>query len=181
MERPRLFATTNANKLREFNEILGWDLEQHEIDLLEPQGLDVVSIVETKAADAYARIGKPVLVEDTGLELLAWNGLPGALIKWFMETVGREGFLKLLVSEKDRRAVARTAVGFADSTGPHVVVGERHGSIASRVRGEHGFGWDSIFIPDASDETYAEMGAVKKNLDSQRTRALRALKELVEG
>lgn len=181
MQLPSCIATTNADKHREFEEILGVPLERLDLDLLEPQELDVVAVVRAKAADAYARVGRPVLVEDTGLEVRAWNGLPGALIKWFIGSVGRDGFLRMLVLEKDRRALARTAIGFADASGVHVVVGECAGSIASRVRGENGFGWDPIFIPDAAEQSFAEMTAPQKNAVSHRRRALDALLRLAQG
>ena len=180
MQIPSRIATTSADKHREFEAILGVPLERLDLDLLEPQELDVAAVVRVKAADAYARVGYPVLVEDTGLEVLAWNGLPGALIKWFMETVGRDGLLRMLASERDRRAVARTAIGFADGTDVHVVVGVCSGSIASRVRGEGGFGWDPIFIPDVADQSFAEMSSEQENMVSHRRRALEALRRLVQ-
>jgi len=72
---PKFFATTNANKLREVNEILGEKLESIEIELVEPQALDVEEVVKEKAKDAFAKTGKPVLVEDTGVYVDAWQGL----------------------------------------------------------------------------------------------------------
>lgn len=111
---PDFFATKNENKLREVGEILGRNLEQISVELFEPQGVKVEDVVSEKAEDAFHKTGKFVLVEDTSLEFAAWNGLPGALIKWFLDTVGNEGILKMLASETNRKAIAKTAVGFFD-------------------------------------------------------------------
>lgn len=152
---PDFFATTNANKLKEVNEILGRDLQQINIDLFEPQGLDVVEIVKEKARDAFHKTGKSVLVEDTGLEFVAWKGMPGALIKWFIQSVGNEGILKMLQEETNRQAIAKTAVGFYDGNDCHVFVGEIQGTISNEIRGESGFGWDPIFIPENHSKSFA--------------------------
>jgi len=171
----KYFATGNKNKLREVNEILGMDLEQIDLELLEPQGIDVAEVVEEKARDAYEKCGKPVLVEDTGLEFIAWNGLPGALIKWFMDSVDNKGILKMMAGEAERGIKAKTAVGFYDGQKCHVFVGEVEGEIPAEVRGQSGFGWDPLFIPKGYDESFAEMGSAEKNQISMRKLALEKL------
>lgn len=173
---PEFFATKNENKLREVNEILGRSLEQISVELFEPQGVRVEEIVREKTEDAFHKTGKFVLVEDTSLEFVAWNGLPGALIKWFLETVGNDGILKMLSSETNRKAVAKTAVGFFDGTQAHVFVGEVSGTISETIRGTGGFGWDPIFIPDGHDKSFAEMTSIEKNVISMRKLALERMK-----
>ncbi|MEK7634605.1 MAG: RdgB/HAM1 family non-canonical purine NTP pyrophosphatase [Patescibacteria group bacterium] len=174
---PEFFATKNINKLREVNEILDRSLEQIAVDLYEPQGLDVAEVIREKTEDAFRKTGKFVLVEDTALEFRAWNGLPGALIKWFLETVGNEGLLKMLAGVENRRAVAKTAVGFFDGNKAHVFVGEIEGTIPETIRGSGGFGWDPIFIPDGFNKSFAEMTSEEKNAVSMRRRALERMKE----
>ncbi len=177
---PQFFATKNPNKLREVNEILGKKLQQIEVELFEPQGLNVAKVVEEKAIDAFHKIGKPVIVEDTGLEFSAWNGLPGALIKWFMEAVGNDGILKMFQGETNRQATAKTAIGFYDGTKCHVFLGEARGTIPTEIRGQSGFGWDPIFIPDGYKKSFAEMTAEEKNAISMRKLALLRLKEFFD-
>lgn len=177
---PNFFATTNVNKLKEVNEILGRDLQQIDVDLFEPQGLDVAEIVKSKARDAFHKTGKFVLVEDTGLEFAAWKGMPGALIKWFVQSVGNEGVLKMLQGETNRQAVAKTAVGYYDGIDCHVFVGEVHGTVPNEVRGEGGFGWDPIFIPENHSKSFAEMTGEEKNLISMRKLAVLRLKEFFD-
>lgn len=173
---PEFFATKNENKLREVNEILGYNLEQISVELFEPQGVKAEDVIREKAKDAFRKTGKFVLVEDTGLEFAAWNGLPGALIKWFLHTVGNEGILKMLVNETNRKAIAKTAVGFFDGAQTHIFVGEISGVISEAIRGANGFGWDPIFIPDGYNKSFAEMASAEKNAISMRKLALERMK-----
>lgn len=173
---PDFFATKNNNKLREVNEILGRNLKQISIDLLEPQGVDVEIVVRDKAQDAFHKTGKLVLVEDTSLEFVAWNGLPGALIKWFMDTVGNEGILRMLAGQTNRKAIAKTAIGFFDGNKTHTFLGEIEGTIPETIHGSGGFGWDPIFIPNGFDKGFAEMTSDEKNAVSMRHLALEHMK-----
>lgn len=177
---PQFLATKNPNKLREVNEILEKKLQQIEVELFEPQGLDVAKVVEEKAMDAFHKIGKSVIVEDTGLEFSAWNGLPGALIKWFMEAVGNDGILKMFQGETNRQATAKTAIGFYDGTKCHIFLGEAKGTIPTEIRGQSGFGWDPIFIPEGYKKSFAEMTAEEKNAISMRKLALLRLKKFFD-
>lgn len=173
---PGFFATTNLNKLREVNEILGYKLEQIAVELYEPQRVDVAEVILEKAKDAFHKTGRVVLVEDTALEFSAWNGLPGALAKSFLETVGNEGLLKMFSYVRDRSAVAKTAVGFFDGKKIHVFIGEMRGTIPEIIRGSGGFGWDPIFIPDGFNKSLAEMTSEAKNAISMRRCALEKMK-----
>lgn len=173
---PEFFATKNENKLREAGEILGRSLEQISVELFEPQGVKVEDVVREKAEDAFHKTGKFVLVEDTSLEFAAWNGLPGALIKWFLDTAGNEGILKMLSGETNRKAIAKTAIGFFDGAQARVFVGEISGTIPETIRGTGGFGWDPIFIPDGYEKSFAEMASAEKNAISMRKLALERMK-----
>jgi XTP/dITP diphosphohydrolase len=122
-----------------------------------------------------------VLVEDSGLVIGAWNGLPGAFTKWFLSSVGNEGILVMLSDAEDRSATAVCAVAVAGAGGNvNVFVGEVRGTVADQPRGERGFGWDPIFVPEGQDLTYAEMGEAK-NRDSHRARAFRRVRRWLEG
>lgn len=181
-----IFVTSNENKLREAREILGIELESAPLDLPEPQAVSVTDVATRKARAARAALNDPphpVFVEDSGLVFEAWNGLPGALTKWFLLSVGNEGLLNMLAAYEDRsaRAVCALAAAFPDGSA-QVFVGEVSGRIASSPRGDAGFGWDPIFIPETpGGETYAELGA-RKNEGSHRARAFRAARAtLLEG
>jgi XTP/dITP diphosphohydrolase len=178
-----VFVTTNEHKRREAQAILGVELEGAALgDLPEIQALDVAEVAAEKALRAYDALGAPehpVLVEDSGLVVEAWNGLPGALTKWFVASVGNEGILRMLAGG-DRSARAVCAVALADVDGEvRIFWGEVAGTLAPEPRGAGGFGWDPIFIPEGGGLTYAQMGAAK-NEDSHRTRALRAARGWLE-
>lgn len=177
-----VFVTTNENKRREAADILGVELEALDLDLPEIQALDVAEVAAAKARAAHEVLGRPVLVEDSGLVVEAWNGLPGALTRWFLGSVGNVGLLRMIGPGDERSARAVCAVAIADAGGSvRVFRGEVEGTLAREPRGGGGFGWDPIFVPGGGVLTYAEMGD-DKSADSHRTRALRAAREwLVEG
>jgi XTP/dITP diphosphohydrolase len=116
-------------------------------DLTEVQSFDVAHVAARKAADAFAQLGEPALVDDTGLSIHGWNGLPGALVAWFLDAVGRQGILDMAAGLTDRRATVVTALGYADATGVRVFQGTVDGCLATEPRGTSGFGYDAIFIP----------------------------------
>ena len=173
-------ATSNVNKVREIQAILNAPVEQVEIDLSEIQAIDVEEVIEHKAREAYLRLGRPVLVEDTGLSIHAWNGLPGALVRWFLKSIGPAGICRMLDSFPDRSATAKTCLGLFDGTQVQVFTGQINGSIATEPRGEHGFGWDAIFIPAGSEKTFAEMSAEDKGAISMRRKAVDLFKSYLD-
>ncbi len=171
------FVTGNPNKVREAEEILGLTLEPVQVDgLFEIQSPDLDEVVRHKAQQAYSALQCPVMVEDSGLVFHAWNGLPGALVKWFEETVGCQGMLKMVKDFNNRSATAICCFAVYDGETMQIARGEVKGTIADSIRGKNGFGWDVIFIPEGHDRTYAEMTAQEKNAISHRKRALDELK-----
>jgi len=174
------FVTGNPNKVREAGEILGVTLEQVSLpELHEIQTHDLAKIIQDKTLQAYKAVNGPVLVEDSGLVFSAWNGLPGALVKWFEATVGCGGLLKMLEPFDDREAFALCYVGYHDGKDIVTAKGMVKGRVADRLRGSNGFGWDTLFIPEGHDRTYAEMSAQEKNSISHRRKAFEALKEMI--
>ena len=171
------FVTSNQYKFKEFTEISGLDLARVNLDLEEIQAVDVGKVAEHKARQAFAIIKKPVIVADTGLYCEAWKGLPGALAKWFDQTIGYAKLCNLL--GEDRAARAQTVIGYYDQNGYRAFVGEVQGEIAKSPRGDYAFGWDVIFIPEGYEQTYGEMSASEKNGISHRRRALDELKRML--
>jgi len=170
------FITSSANKLAEVECILGRSLAQAAVPLEEIQAIDLEPVVSHKARHAYAHLGRPVLVEDTGLAFAAWNGLPGALIKWFLAALGPQGICKLLRDETNRAAAATTLFGYDDGGGCRVFAGTVSGVIPEAPRGTNGFGWDAILQPLGSERTFAEMTPEEKDHFSMRRLALEHLR-----
>ena len=174
------FVTGNPNKVLEARQILAIDIEQANLEgLLEVQTNDLSELVRHKLNQAYERLKCPLMVEDSGLMFSAWNGLPGALVKWFEKTVGCEGMIRMLEPFGNREAVAVCNVAVHDGARILIARGEIKGVVATELRGENGFGWDVIFIPEGHTRTFAEMSAVEKNAISHRRKAFEALKKML--
>lgn len=170
------FITSNTDKLREVERILGHALAQVSVPLEEIQAVDLVPVVSHKAKQAYAHLSRPVLVEDTGLAFAAWHGLPGALIKWFLATLGTEGICRLLQGETNRAATAITVFGYYEGTTVQIFSGVVAGLVTEVPRGSNGFGWDAIFQPVGSGRTFGEMSAEEKDHFSMRRLALEQIR-----
>ncbi|GAB3911215.1 RdgB/HAM1 family non-canonical purine NTP pyrophosphatase [Kibdelosporangium lantanae] len=169
--------TGNSGKAREYAGLLGVEVTRISLDLAEIQSLDVAEVVRQKAADAYAQVGRPVLVDDTGLAIRGWNGLPGALVRWFLQAVGPTGVLAMAAGLTDRRATATVALGYADAAGVQVFTGALDGVLTTAPRGSGGFGYDCVFQPDGSKLTLAEMSDEVKNGISHRRLAVDSMRK----
>ena len=175
---PLVFVTSRAEKALEAAR-LGFEIERLDLDLPEPQALDPSEIVEAKARAAYARLERPVLVEDSGLAIRAWGGFPGALVKWVEKSAGVENLARMLDPFPDRGATAICAIAFCDGGEVVAARGETTGTIAPAPRGAGGFGWDVIFVPEGSSRTFAEMAPEEKDRVSHRRRAWDAMAPLL--
>jgi len=172
-----LLATSNKKKVREFSGILGFELEQFDVDLDEVQAVDPEKVAFHKAKKAFELSRCPVVVEDTALYFSALGGFPGALIKWLEDTAGLESACRVLDGFSDRSAVAESCVVFFDGSVQKMFRGRVKGMISMHPCGDNGFGWDSIFIPKNENKSFAQMSAVKKDSMSMRKKALLQLKE----
>ncbi|MEM9776232.1 MAG: non-canonical purine NTP pyrophosphatase [Chloroflexota bacterium] len=176
-----LLATGNQHKARAIELILDRPIKIISLDLPEIQSIHVSEVIEEKAKVAFDLIGQPVLVEDTSLSVHAWNNLPGALIKWFLESVGNDGICQMLQSYEKLEATAETCIGYFNGQQFISFSGLMEGYISRQPKGENGFGWDPIFIPDGWDKTIAEMSnAEKEGFVSMRSRATLKLKTFLD-
>jgi len=189
----RIFcASANPDKVAEINEIL-CDLG---VDLL-PRPVSIPDVVEDadtflgnarlKAIAIATATGESALADDTGLEVDALDGKPGVYsARYAGSSANAFDNIALLLSElasiganrpELRRARFRTVicVRWADGS-ESITEGTVEGFIGETPRGDAGFGYDSVFVPDeGGGRTFAEMTAAEKNLISHRGRALREL------
>ncbi|MCX6811161.1 MAG: non-canonical purine NTP pyrophosphatase, partial [Candidatus Berkelbacteria bacterium] len=152
------------------------DLNQFEIDLPEIQNIDPKIIIKAKLLEALKHKKGEFIVEDTSLYLDCLNGLPGPLIKWFLETIGNQGLYKIAKKLNNFRAEAKTVIGYAKNKKE---IKFFEGIVKGRIvspKGKQGFGWDPIFKPKGFDKTFAEMPTEEKNKISMRRIALNKLK-----
>jgi XTP/dITP diphosphohydrolase len=192
-----VLATANPGKATEIGAVLG-----DRVDLLpRPDGVpDVVEDADTlegnarlKAIALVEATGEAALADDTGLEVDALGGAPGVHSARYAgpesnDAANRAKLLDDLAqagaeTPDARRARFRTVLVLRRPDGSEVVAdGTVDGHIAGEERGEGGFGYDQIFVPDddPTRRTFAEMTAGEKNAMSHRGRALRSLTEMLE-
>ncbi len=172
-----VLVTSNENKWIEAQRLLGRELERVSLDLPELQAESTRAVALEKARAAFAMLGRPVVVEDTGIELDAFGGFPGPFIK-FWEKLGGLASICRALDTSTRRAAAVCALGICSAEGARVVEGRITGVISEAPRGTQGFGWDAIFVPEGESRTFAEMSAAEKDAISHRRRAFQALAAL---
>ncbi|RZF63283.1 non-canonical purine NTP pyrophosphatase [Sphingomonas populi] len=167
--------TTNENKVREFERMLGFDLRPVALDLEEIQTLDTVAACRNKGVLAFAALGEPVVVDDTGFELAALDGFPGALVRWAIDAGGTRILHRMLPEGVRDTASVVTAVAYVDGAGVQIFVGRLDGRVIAEPRGTNGFGFNAVFVPSGEDRTLAEMSDAEKDRISPRGQALRDL------
>ncbi len=174
------FITGNQNKYQEVKVILSnVEVEMLDIDLPEIQSLDSHQIIQHKVTEAFTHHAGPFMVEDTGLYLSGLNGLPGPLVKWFLDTVGPMGIYKLAETFGDFRAEAKATIGFAMSPNEiEFFEGVIPGTIVP-PRGNQGFGWDEIFCPNGFPKSFGEMTKKEKNAISHRKLSVTKLSDFL--
>lgn len=171
------FITGNAAKAEQLGRHLDFPVLHQKLDLAEIQSLELAEIVEHKAKEAYRLIESPVLIEDTSLVFNALGKLPGPLIKWFLAELDNDGLCKILNGYQDRTAIAEVLFGYYDGEILLTFYGKANGSIANTPKGESGFGWDPIFIPEGYEKTWGEMTPEEQKDTSMRRIALKKLEE----
>lgn len=173
------FITGNEDKFEEVKAILP-EVKRLAIDLPEIQEIDAKKILKKKLAAARSFQKGDYLVEDTALYLECLGGkLPGPLIKWFEEAIGNEGIVKITEKFGNRKATAKTLIGYLGKNGkPYFFEGELRGQIVF-PRGNKDFGWGPIFEPSGCRRTFGQMGRAEKNKISMRRVALENLKEFL--
>jgi non-canonical purine NTP pyrophosphatase (RdgB/HAM1 family) len=169
-----VLVTSNEHKWIEAQRLLGRPLERAALDLPELQAKTTREVALEKARAAFAMLGRPVVVEDTGVELDAFGGFPGPFIK-FWETLGGLVSICRALDTSSRGAAAVCALGLCTAEGARVVEGRIAGTISEAPRGTGGFGWDAIFVPGGESRTFGEMSAAEKDAISHRRRAWEAL------
>lgn len=177
------FATGNAGKFAEARAVLeplGHTLEQWDRGYPELQA-DTLGEVARAGVDALAGVLEPpFFLEDAGLFVDALGGFPGVYSSYVHRTLGWEGVLKLLDGVDDRGARFEAVIGFAEGKEVRLVRGVCPGTIAAVAAGEHGFGFDPVFVPEGHARTFAEMDVHEKAPLSHRGRALAAFVALLE-
>lgn len=171
------FITGSQSKFNEAKAILP-ELKQYDIDLDEIQEIDAKKIIEHKLREALKHKKANFIVEDASLYFECLSNLPGPLIKWFWKSLGNYGLYDLCKRYKNYNATASVTIGYTDGSEIKYFTGSIKGKIV-RPKGDNGFGYDPIFIPEGHAKTYHEMTHDEKNKISHRRKALDKLKKFL--
>jgi len=139
-----------------------------------------------KARHWHEKTGLPSLADDTGLEVDALDGEPGVYSaryagEYASYEENTQKLLKELKSVPDRNAQFRTVIAYIDESGKeHLFEGLCRGKIISEKRGEKGFGYDPVFVPERYDQTFAELSSEEKNKISHRGLAIQKFMEYLK-
>lgn len=192
-----VFASNNAHKLEEIRAILG---NKFDVKSLKDIGCNV-DIPETgttfrenalqKARYVKEHFGFDCFADDSGLQVEALGGEPGVYSARYAVKNGRQVtagnkddanmdvLLEKLAGEENRKACFRTCIALIYEGGTHFFDGVVEGHIITEKRGDGGFGYDPLFVPDGYEKTFAEMGNEVKNNISHRARAVAQLAEFL--
>ena len=170
--------TSNLGKLKEFKIILGNEIKINHIkkEYRELRSDNPEEIAKESAKRLANELKKPVVVEDSGLFIKAFNDFPGTCSSYIHKRIGLKGILRLMENIEDRTCYYKSAVAYCEpGREPVSFLGEEKGTIAKEEKGNNGFGHDSIFIPENSNKTYGEMQNCE-NLKRFRKKAVEKLK-----
>ena len=187
-----IFATNNAHKTAEVRSALG---SAFILQTMREAGLDI-DIPEPHATleeNAFEKVrtvvrltGDSAFAEDTGLEVFVLNGEPGVKSARYAgeqrsDAANIAKLLERLDGAADRSAQFRTVMALVLDGKEYTFEGICPGRITLSPKGEGGFGYDPVFVPDGSELTFAEMDMAGKNRFSHRKKALDLLIHFLNG
>jgi XTP/dITP diphosphohydrolase len=180
--RDLVFVTNNAHKLREIRAIIGErfnvlslaDIGYHED--IEEHALTIEGNASVKSWHIYQKFGIDCFADDTGLEIDALKGRPGVKSARYAgdDCIAENNIRKVLVElagSGNRRARFKTVISLIITGKEIQFEGTIEGVILHEKRGQDGFGYDPVFLPDGFEKSFAEMNPEEKNRISHRGRA----------
>jgi len=186
-----IFATQNQHKLQEARQIIG-----NRFELISLADLNFHSeLPEThftfeenareKACFIYEKFHQNCFAEDAGLEVDALNGEPGVFsARYAGKDKSNSENINLVLQKmqgvQNRTAIFRAAICLILNGSSYLFEGISEGTIIQSVKGNFGFGYDPIFIPEGFDKTYAEIDSESKNSIDHRGKALRQMIALLD-
>ncbi len=179
-----LFCSSNEKKKIEIQQKVGRDytiLNLNDLGHTE----DIPETADTFAGNAllkaefgFQKYGKPCFSDDSGLEVEALNNAPGVYSARYAgeprsDERNMEKLLQALEGVENRNACFKTVLAYIDNSGKeHYFEGKIEGTITKEKRGDGGFGYDPIFIPNGFDKTFAELSLEEKGKISHRALAV---------
>ena len=185
-----VFATNNPNKIYEIKQLITKELHIKNlkdincfVDIPET-GNTIQQNAFLKANYIFKNFNENCFADDTGLEVDSLNGAPGVFSARYAgdhrsAADNNEKLLKELSSKKIRTARFKTVIALIIDGETNYFEGVCEGTIAESPRGNNGFGYDPIFIPQGYNLTFAEMSLREKNKISHRGKAIQKLVEFL--
>ena len=184
MKQKLVFATNNAHKLEEVAAILG---DSYEVLSLREIGCeaDIPETSDTFAGNALQKaqyvkqhFGYDCFADDSGLEVDILDGAPGVYSARYSgggSEANMDKLLHKLTGKSERGAQFRTVIALLIGEESRLFEGIVRGTIIEERRGEEGFGYDPIFVPEGYEHTFAQLGSEVKNRISHRAKAVELL------
>ena len=181
-----VFATNNKHKLQEVRDIVGDRVEVLSLADINCYD-DIPETADTlqgnaliKARHIYDKYGLDCFADDTGLEVEALGGAPGVYsARYAGEECNSEAnmrkLLESLTGKTNRNAQFRTVIALIIEGEERLFNGIVKGTIATEKKGDSGFGYDPVFVPEGHTESFAQMSSEMKNSMSHRFRATQQL------
>jgi XTP/dITP diphosphohydrolase len=178
-------ASRNAGKIREIEALVAGIrlLSLDDVGFATDTGEPYETFEEnalTKAQAVYDYCGKNVMADDSGLCLAALNSAPGVHSAYFgglprSDEKNNQQLLSQLKDISDRRAFYKAVICLIWEGRPYFFEGICEGRIATELRGDGGFGYDPLFIPNGYEETFGELSPSVKNTLSHRGKAVQKM------
>ena len=181
-----VFATNNRHKLQEVRDIVGDRVEVLSLADIDCHD-DIPEIADTlqgnaliKARHIYEKYGLDCFADDTGLEVETLGGAPGVYSARYAgdecdSEANMQKLLENLTGKSNRNAQFRTVIALIVKGEEMFFNGIVKGTIATEKKGDSGFGYDPVFIPEGCSESFAQMSSEMKNSMSHRFRATQQL------
>ncbi|MCR4335156.1 MAG: non-canonical purine NTP pyrophosphatase [archaeon] len=177
-----VICTGNSHKVYEMSKILkeyGVKIKQIELEIFEPDFDSIEKIAKEKARQAFEKIKKPVIAEDTGVYFEGYNNFPGVMAKRIYLGIGFSGLLNLIKNAKNKKCYFKTAVAYFDGKKYKVFSGKLKGYLLDKTVSldKNRLPYEKLFIPNGYKKALVDIPLDEKNKISHRAIATRKLGE----
>ena len=180
-----ILVTGNKHKYEEIKDILGKPIKltQKNLAIEEPDLNTIEDIARYKAKQAFSKLKKPIIVEDTGVYFSDYKNFPGHLAKRVFEGIGFNGLLALVKAGKKKQGYFKTIICYKDKKQEKLFSGIMQGKLLTKLRKEHAdrLPYEKLFVPKGKNKAISEMSKAEKNKISHRAKATVKLKKFLGG
>jgi len=176
------FITGNKHKFKETANILKpIKVKQVKLDLDEIQDVSPRNVIKHKLVEAFKHHKGPFIIEDSSLNFESMGGkLPGPFIRWFLVFLGPSKLANIAIKTKEAKAEAEVIFAYAKHLKHIKFFSTKIKGKIVKPRGNYGFGYDPIFMPDGENKTYAQLKRSNNFKKSARWQALMKLKKYLK-